>query len=121
MAEKKVVKAEEKKPVKKATSAAAKSDVKKVEAKAVKPNASVKKEVVEDKAGKKVVKAAPTAKSDDKVKLQQIASSAGHTKSQIATLKGLNLNKIGKTVELENTSAVRGMIEKVKHLLRIFK
>lgn len=55
-----------------------------------------------------------------KIKIQQIASSVGCTKSQIATLKGLKLNKVGKQVELDDISAVRGMIKKVKHLLRIF-
>ncbi|MDJ1257464.1 MAG: 50S ribosomal protein L30 [Candidatus Midichloria sp.] len=69
----------------------------------------------------KVVGQKAPSKSEGKVKIQQIAGSAGRNKSQIVTLKGLNLNKTGKVAELEDTSAVRGMIEKVKHLLRIFK
>jgi large subunit ribosomal protein L30 len=38
---------------------------------------------------------------------------------QRATLCGLGLNKIGRTRELEDTPAVRGMIEKVKHMIKI--
>ena len=41
------------------------------------------------------------------------------TKSQVATVKGLGLEKIGSSRELENTPAVRGMIKKVIHLLDI--
>ena len=38
--------------------------------------------------------------------------------SQRATLIGLGLNKIGRTRELEDTSSVRGMIAKVKHMVK---
>jgi large subunit ribosomal protein L30 len=55
------------------------------------------------------------------IKIQQVVSGLGREKSQIATLKGLGLNKVNKISELENTSSVRGMVEKVKHLLRILK
>ena len=36
-----------------------------------------------------------------------------------ATIKGLGLSKINQTVVLENTPSVRGMIEKVKYVLRV--
>ncbi len=39
--------------------------------------------------------------------------------SQRATLIGLGLNKIGRTRELEDTPSVRGMINKVKHMVRV--
>lgn len=39
--------------------------------------------------------------------------------SQRATLIGLGLNKIGRTRELEDTLSVRGMINKVKHMLKV--
>ncbi|MGB2468202.1 MAG: 50S ribosomal protein L30, partial [Candidatus Puniceispirillaceae bacterium] len=35
------------------------------------------------------------------------------------TLIGLGLNKIGRTRDLEDTPSVRGMINKVKHLVRV--
>ena len=57
--------------------------------------------------------------SNKTVKVTQVKSSIGHTKDQIATLKGLGLNKVGRTSELEDTSAVRGMIKKVAHLVKV--
>ena len=53
------------------------------------------------------------------VKVTQVKSSIGHGKEQIATLKGLGLNKIGRTSELEDTPSVRGMIRKVAHLIKV--
>ncbi len=53
------------------------------------------------------------------VTVTQIASPIGRTKDQRATLIGLGLNKIHRTRELEDTPAVRGMIRKVSHLVRI--
>ncbi|GAB4223822.1 MAG: 50S ribosomal protein L30 [Kiloniellaceae bacterium] len=53
------------------------------------------------------------------VKVTQIGSPIGRTKDQRATLVGLGLNKINRSRELEDTPAVRGMINKVKHLVRV--
>ena len=53
------------------------------------------------------------------VKVIQTGSPIGRPKDQRATLIGLGLNKINRTRELEDTSAVRGMIEKVRHLVRV--
>jgi large subunit ribosomal protein L30 len=39
--------------------------------------------------------------------------------SQRATLIGLGLNKIGRSRRLEDTPSVRGMIQKVKHMLKV--
>ena len=52
------------------------------------------------------------------VKVVQIRSAIGREGSQRKTLIGLGLNKIGRVRELEDTPAVRGMINKVKHLVR---
>ena len=49
----------------------------------------------------------------------QIGSPIGRRQDQRQTLIGLGLNKLHRTRELEDTPAVRGMIEKVKHLLRV--
>jgi large subunit ribosomal protein L30 len=46
-------------------------------------------------------------------------SSIGRPQDQRATLKGLGLNRVNKTVTLENTPSVRGMIKKVIHLVEI--
>ena len=53
------------------------------------------------------------------VKVTQVKSSIGHGKEQIATLKGLGLNKVGRPSELEDTPSVRGMIKKVAHLIKV--
>ena len=51
--------------------------------------------------------------------ITQIGSPIGRRNDQRQTLIGLGLNKLHRTRELEDTPAVRGMIEKVKHLLRV--
>ena len=53
------------------------------------------------------------------VKVVQIRSAIGREGSQRKTLIGLGLNKIGRVRELEDTPAVRGMINKVKHLVQV--
>ncbi len=53
------------------------------------------------------------------VTVTQIKSPIGREASQRQTLKGLGLNKINRSRTLEDTSAIRGMIEKVKHLVRV--
>ena len=53
------------------------------------------------------------------VKVTQIRSAIRRPADQTATLKGLGLNKLNRTRELEDTPAVRGMINKVKHLVRV--
>ena len=53
------------------------------------------------------------------VRITQIGSPIRRQKDQRATLVGLGLNKMHRTRELEDTSSVRGMIDKVKHLARV--
>ena len=53
------------------------------------------------------------------IKITQTGSPIRRTSDQRATLIGLGLNKMHKTVELNDTPEVRGMIEKVKHLVRV--
>ena len=48
-----------------------------------------------------------------------MASGFGRKPGQQDTLKGLGLNKIGRVSELEDTPAVRGMIRKVAHLVKV--
>ena len=51
--------------------------------------------------------------------VEQYASSARRPEVQRQTLIGLGLNRIRKTRELEDTPAVRGMVAKIPHLVRI--
>ena len=53
--------------------------------------------------------------------VQQVASAARRPAIQTATLKGLGLNKVRRTRELEDTPAVRGMVNKIPHLVKIIE
>ena len=53
------------------------------------------------------------------VTVTQIRSPIGRPKDQRQTLIGLGLNKINRSRTLEDTPSVRGMINKVSHLVRV--
>ena len=53
------------------------------------------------------------------IKVQQTGSAMRREHTQRETLIGLGLNKIGRTRELPDNPATRGMISKVKHLVRV--
>lgn len=57
--------------------------------------------------------------ANSKVKITQTGSPIGRPADQRQTLMGLGLNKMHRTRELEDTPAVRGMINKVFHLIRV--
>lgn len=60
------------------------------------------------------------AKSENKtVVVEQIGSPIRREASQRQTLIGLGLNKIRRQSTLVDTPSVRGMIDKVKHLVRV--
>jgi large subunit ribosomal protein L30 len=62
---------------------------------------------------------APKAIPEKAVMVTQIRSAAGRFAYQRATLRGLGLDRINRSRVLEDTPAVRGMIERVRHLVRI--
>ena len=104
-------------PVEEKPAPAKKSAARKPAAKAApkKPaaKASTKATAAKAPAKPKAKKAGPT------VTVTQIGSPIGRQSYQRKTLIGLGLNKMNRTRELEDTPAVRGMIEKVKHLVRV--
>lgn len=55
----------------------------------------------------------------DKIKVTLVRSVIGKNKKILQTIKGLGLTKLNKTVILENTSAIRGMIKKVSYMVRV--
>ncbi|MCA9505618.1 MAG: 50S ribosomal protein L30 [Spirochaetaceae bacterium] len=55
------------------------------------------------------------------VKVQQVKSVIGYDRRQRATMRGLGLRRIRQVVELEDTPSVRGMIEKVRHLVVVLE
>lgn len=54
-----------------------------------------------------------------KLKVTQVRSVIGRPKSQRLTMKGLGLTRMNRSVTLEDTAAIRGMIRKVQHLVRV--
>ena len=57
----------------------------------------------------------------EKIKIKQIRSSIKNLRSQKLTLFALGLRGIGKEVIHENTPNIKGMVEKVNHLVEITK
>jgi large subunit ribosomal protein L30 len=55
----------------------------------------------------------------ERIRITLIKSGIGRKKKIRETLKGLGLTRLNKTVELENTAAVRGMIDKVSFLVKV--
>jgi large subunit ribosomal protein L30 len=85
---------------------------------AVEAKSAVKKEtapVVVSKKGKK----APAPASGKTITLVQTKSPIGRRDYQRATLIGLGLNKIRRISTVVDVPSVRGMIEKVKHLVKV--
>ena len=56
---------------------------------------------------------------DKTLKIEQVGSPMRRQHTQRETLVGLGLNKIGRRRDLPDTPMTRGMIEKVKHLVRV--
>ena len=57
--------------------------------------------------------------ADKKIKVKLVKSTAGCKTGHRATVRGLGLRRLHHTVELADTPAVRGMIDKVSYLVRI--
>ncbi len=54
-----------------------------------------------------------------KLRITYTKSAIGYEKSQRATIKALGLRKLNQTVEHEDTSVIRGMVNKVDHLVTL--
>ncbi|MCB1393617.1 50S ribosomal protein L30 [Nitrobacter sp.] len=59
------------------------------------------------------------AKAAKTITVEQTGSAIRRHHSQRSTLVGLKLNKIGRTAELQDTPEIRGMIAKVRHIVRV--
>ncbi len=53
------------------------------------------------------------------IKIEQVKSPIGYNKKQREVLRGLGLRRIRHVVEREDSPAVRGMVRKISHLVRI--
>ena len=54
-----------------------------------------------------------------RVKVTLVRSPIGFDKRQALVVKGLGLRRIGHSVDVVDNSSVRGMIHKVRHLVRV--
>ena len=54
-----------------------------------------------------------------KLKITQVRSAIGRRSDQKRTVRTLGIKRLNQTVVLEDSPQVRGMIDKVKHLLRV--
>ena len=54
-----------------------------------------------------------------RVKITLVKSTIGFDKKQAKVVEGIGLRRIGHTVELPDTAATRGMIQKVRHLVTV--
>ena len=52
-------------------------------------------------------------------KVTQIKSKNGSTQRQLDTLRSLGLRKIGHTVEVQDSPQARGMLHRVRHLIKV--
>ncbi len=77
-----------------------------------------KKTTAAKQPAKKAAAKKSAAKSDKKVRVTLVRGLVGTRESHRATVRGLGLRRINHTVELEDTPAVRGMINKVAYLLK---
>ena len=57
--------------------------------------------------------------ASSKLQVTQLKSIIGQNRKIRATLAGIGLGRIGKSVVVENTPSFRGMIKKVIHLVRV--
>lgn len=104
----------------------AKAEASEVKEKAVKKPAAKKTETAAKKAAPAKAEAAAAAPKEKKaaatgktVTLVQTGSPIGRQKYQRDTLIGLGLNKLNRKRTLADTPSLRGMIEKVKHLVKV--
>lgn len=58
-------------------------------------------------------------KSNKTLKVTQVKSTIGCPQDQVNTIKALGLGKINRSVEQVDNPAVRGMIFKIKHLVKV--
>lgn len=56
-----------------------------------------------------------------KIKITQVRSAINRTNKQKATLEALGFRKLNQTVEHEETPEIKGMINKVSHMVKVEK
>jgi large subunit ribosomal protein L30 len=54
-----------------------------------------------------------------KLRVKWVKSAIGYSQDQKDTIRALGLRKLQRTVEVEDNPAIRGMINKVRHLVQV--
>lgn len=57
--------------------------------------------------------------SEKKLRITLVKSTIGYEKTQLATARSLGLRRLNFTVTHDDTPAIRGMVNKISHLLRV--
>jgi large subunit ribosomal protein L30 len=60
-----------------------------------------------------------TSKTTRTLRVTQVRSAIGYEKKQAQVLRGIGLRRIGHTVEVRDVPSMRGMIQKVRHLVKV--
>ena len=55
----------------------------------------------------------------DKIRITYVRSAIGRTERQKRTIRSLGLHRLGDSVEHDDSPAVRGMVESVRHLVKV--
>jgi large subunit ribosomal protein L30 len=85
---------------------------------AAKKTAAEKQPATKAAVKKKSAAGSGKSKTEKKVRVTLVRGLVGTRESHRATVRGLGLRRINHTVELEDTPAVRGMINKVAYLVK---
>ncbi len=56
-----------------------------------------------------------------RIRIKQVRSEIGYAERQRATLRGLGVRRLHRVVMVEDTPAIRGMIDKVSHLVVVLE
>ena len=75
--------------------------------------------MAETKTTKKATTTTKVAKKEKMIRVTLVKSAIGFSKDQKRTVTALGLNKLNSSNELPDNSAVRGMVFKIKHLVRV--
>jgi large subunit ribosomal protein L30 len=57
--------------------------------------------------------------SEQKLRIKLVKSGIGYSRRHKGTIRALGLRRLGDVVEQANTPAIRGMIDKVSHLVQV--
>jgi large subunit ribosomal protein L30 len=60
-----------------------------------------------------------TTTTEGKLRITWVKSSIGYSQRQKGTIRALGLRRLGDVVEQDDTPAIRGMVERVSHLIRV--